>query len=261
VTFPQGTERYRADEDPVVARGLEFSEGDLSTEARGAVVDVMQDAPGRAEDSAFLETLDGTGFAEQLVDDVLSSADVDAAVLEEWRIGEAIAQAELEANRSCLFPWNARRDLKNPRASQAGAELVGFHSRPGTTACFGFGEVKTSSEDRYPPSVTTDLRRQVATIRDDAVVRHNLIRYLTARARAASWKPVFQEAWSALNQDRGNFAIFGVLVRDVGPDARDLRGMAEDFASTIHAPTSLELRALYVPSGCIGALIDEDAGS
>jgi len=80
---------------------------------------------------------------------------------ETWRVGEAVAHAELEANRGCSFPWSARRDAKNRRASAAGAEMVGFVRRPGDPARFAFGEVKTSSEKNAPPAVARDLRRQL----------------------------------------------------------------------------------------------------
>lgn len=248
--FPSGKESYNVDQAPVVARGVEFCDDGFDLGNQAGVQEVLLDQSGREEDAAFLSSLDGTGFDDQLVDDVLGSADVQDAV-EDWRVGEAIAQAELEANRFCRFPWNARRDLKNPRASLAGAELVGFHTRPGSTACFGFGEVKTSSQERYPPSVTTDLKRQMTALCDDPGVRHNLIRYLTSRASKADWLPVFQEAWAALNRDRKHFSVFGVLVRDVVSDARDLEGLARDLGPKGGGQTHIELRGLYFQAGQI----------
>jgi hypothetical protein len=253
MAFLTGHEHYNIDSDPVVARGIGYGSDNLDEASRKAVLDALWDRPGQEEDAEVLASLEGTGFNANLMQQVITSADVQDSV-EEWRVGEAVGQAELEANRGCSFPWNARRDLKNPRASQAGAELVGFHTRPGGTQCFGFGEVKTSSEQRYPPSVTTDLRRQIAALRDVPTVRHNLIRYLVPRMRNAPWRGAFEQSWLAYNRDQRDFAVFGVLVRDVDPDAGDLRGMATDFATSTTAPTTLELRAVYVPDGTLATM-------
>ena len=73
-------------------------------------------------------------------------------VPEDWRVGEALAQAFLAAHRNCTFPWPASRDLRNPVSSPAGTDLVGFvdFDRGGL---FAFGEVKTSTQQQWPPSL------------------------------------------------------------------------------------------------------------
>jgi hypothetical protein len=259
MTFPPGTECYNADRGTIRARGHRWQPAELTTAARSAVADSLFDRPGMAEDREFLLSLGATGFAAQRVDEVLGAADVQQAV-EQWRVGEAVAQAELEAHRSCSFPWNIRRDLKNPRASHAGAELVGFHRRAGGGQCFAFGEVKTSSQIHSPPSVNTDLRRQLRALHGDRRVVDNLVRYLAPRARAASWRDDFKQAWQAFCTDRRDYAIFGVLVRDTEPpDPRDLSGMATDLSVQAPPPPSVELRALYFPAGRIRGLADAEA--
>jgi hypothetical protein len=251
--FPPGIESYNADSAPVKARGLRWEDDDLDTAAEEAVAEVLFDRAGMAEDREYLQSLGGTRFADERIEEVLGSADVQAST-EKWRIGEAVAQAELETSCSCSFPWNVRRDLKNPRASHAGAELVGFRRRPGGSTSFAFGEVKTSSHEQRPPSVTTDLRRQLRGLNGKPEVVNNLVRYLTPRARGAQWEGAFQAAWASFCTDRGDLAIFGVLVRDVEPQRADLAGMASDLAAEIQAPTTLQLRALYVPDGRIETL-------
>lgn len=247
--FPPGNEIYNVDCEPVRARGQQFDEDALADGAAEAVADVIHDPTGETEDRNFLASIEGSGFDDERIDEVLESADVEEE-LERWRAGEAIAQAELEANRECAFPWSARRDLKNPAASPAGAELVGFQARPdGLT--FAFGEVKTSISQQYPPSVTTDLRRQLSELRDDPAVVANLVRYLTPRARGATWEGEFRTAFAAYSASRDHYSIFGVLVREVAPDERDLKGMAEDFAPGTKEPKTLELRAMYFPTDSV----------
>jgi hypothetical protein len=244
--FPPGDECYAADAGAVRARGLKWPSEALGNDAGAAVGDALWDRPGMDEDREFLLSLGATGFAAERIQEVLGSNIVQDSV-ETWRVGEAVAQVELEANRDCSFPWNVRRDLKNPRASHAGAELVGFHQRPSGSTCFAFGEVKTSSHEQRPPSVTTDLRRQMRALRGTTNTVNNLVRYLTPRARGVSWQAQFVSAWQTFCLDRRDYAIFGVLVRDVTPDRRDIAGMASDLAEELIAPTTLELRALYLP--------------
>jgi hypothetical protein len=71
-------------------------------------------------------------------------------VPEEWRVGEALAEAYLVAHRTCKFPWPDGRDARKAGSSLPGADLVGFQQHGGTDR-FAFGEVKTSGEIRYPP--------------------------------------------------------------------------------------------------------------
>ena len=67
-----------------------------------------------------------------------------------WRVGESFAQCFLEDCWFAKFPYPTSRDLKNPNASLAGADLVGFYHKDGETA-FLFGETKTSHEEKHPP--------------------------------------------------------------------------------------------------------------
>ena len=71
----------------------------------------------------------------------------------DWQVGEAMAEAYLVDHRQCEFPWPSGRDLRNPEASPAGADLVGFH------VYMLQGE---------PPSIDTELDRHFESARKAA---------------------------------------------------------------------------------------------
>lgn len=115
-----------------------------------------------------------------------------------WRVGEALAEVYLIEHRQCEFPWPGGRDLKNPSASPAGTDLVGFY-RYNDEVRFAFGEVKTSNHSDSPPSVVTGrhgLSEQLSDLRDSTDIKGNLVRYLGHHATRASWRPTFEAAVS-----------------------------------------------------------------
>lgn len=56
---------------------------------------------------------------------------------------EALAEAYLEDQEGVVFPWNAKRDLRNPNASLSGADIVGIVGED-SESIFAFGECKKS---------------------------------------------------------------------------------------------------------------------
>lgn len=244
MTFPAGTEAYRADAPPITARGVQFS-GEELDDAANAVAQVLWDDEAKAELAELLASVASTEFAVDAIDDVLRS---DERTVEEWRAGEAVAQTHLEANVQCFFPWNSRRDLKNPSASPAGAELVGF-DRSHSPSRLAVGEVKTSEQEDRPPSVvygTHGLQQQLISTRDEEHVCQNLLRWLGMRALEASWEDEYRAAAARFLQASDDISLFGVLVRTVDPDPTDLKSTAEALAADTQAPTSVTLEALYV---------------
>ena len=122
---------------------------------------------------------------------------------------------------------------------------------------FAFGEVKTSQEAVWPPSVMTGrhgLHKQIEGLRDQKQVKDALVLYLSHRAVHAPWKIAFQAAFVAYMTDPADVALFGFLVRDVSPDHRDLSGRCATLAKNCPKATSIELFALYLPAGIISDL-------
>jgi hypothetical protein len=93
-------------------------------------------------------------------------------------------------------------------------------------------------------------------LRDASVRKHHLMKYLGYRARGTSWWPQYKSASGRLLASTDDIALFGVLVRDVPPDERDLAPIATELAKSCPAGTVLDLRAIYLPSAAIPRLAD-----
>lgn len=258
MTFPGGTEAYRVDSEPVRARGVSFDEDDLATSS-GELAQTLWDRDGKEELGELLSSLATTEFEQAGVEAILASDEVE---VEQWRVGEAAAQAHLEANVDCHFPWSSRRDLKNPLASSAGAELVGFDVA-GDLARLAIGEVKTSDQADAPPSVvygSAGLIGQLSEARDQEGIAKSLMRWLGFRALDAPWGQEYREAATRLLANPRDISLFGVLVRTVPPDPGDLQSVAATLAADTADPTSIVLEAMYVSAEWL-ADVYEAAGS
>ncbi|HTW90571.1 MAG TPA: hypothetical protein VMH22_02575 [bacterium] len=254
-TTPAGTEVYNADSPPVIARGASFSEPDLKAALSGFVSRILWDDAGTAQLQAILTSAVTTGFSDGSVKRVLGSR----AAPENWRVGEGLAEAFLVEHRACEFPWPSGRDLKNPAASPSGTDLVGFQKTDATANAhrFAFGEVKTSGQEAWPPSVMDGrhgLKRQLEALRDSTDVKDPLVKYLGHHANGKDWFPRYQSAVTRYLANPADFSLFGVLVRDVEPKREDLASRAQTLALGCPAETSVELRAMYLPRRSVSTL-------
>jgi len=166
-----------------------------------------------------------------------------------WQVGEAIAETILEKDHEVIFPWNTRRDERNPRSSLPGADLVGISVRP--DGCqFVFGEVKSSSDVKTPPSVVTGksgMTQQLERLINNDRLRLALIKWLFARVRGETDSP-FDEALAAFVLTRGeSVRVIGVLVRDTAPSEGDVSPRGRALGGRVSAPGSVELHAMYMP--------------
>ena len=144
-----GTQVYEAHHDPVQARGLAFTQVELETMLANEVRAIILDEEGKQEIAALLAGVVQTEFQNASLQEILNSD----RPMEPWRVGEAIAESYLIGHRKCDFPWPGGRDLKNPKCSPAGTDLVGFQTHDNTAVRFSFAEVKTSGDPNYPPSL------------------------------------------------------------------------------------------------------------
>ena len=119
--------------------------------------------------------------------------------------------------------------------------MVGFHQGQ-----FAFGEVKTSTEQKYPPQVTSKkgdgLNAQLKKLCNDYDGRWVLIQYLFHRMKD---KIEYQEACITYLKDNKNFYVFGVLVRDVEPKIDDWNYLKKYLK--VHGENKVSLIALYLP--------------
>ena len=247
-----GLEQYEANVPPVRAWGLSYTDQELDDALTAEVHDIVHDSAGKELLAEIIGGIEGTDFSDAGIKALLNAE----IAPEDWRVGEALAQAYLVVHRVCSFPWPGSRDLKNPVSSPAGTDLVGF-LQDGTQHKFAFGEVKTSTEEKWPPSLLYGrhgLKQQLEDLRDSTEHKDALVRYLGFHAPGAAWAQQFQEAFKVYVASKTNVAIFGILIRDVTPDAEDLSARAKSLAKGAPSDSKIELIAIYLPLGAIPKL-------
>ncbi|HWQ96232.1 MAG TPA: hypothetical protein VN368_02555 [Candidatus Methylomirabilis sp.] len=250
-----GAVKYTVCSVPIIGYGLSYTTSELDSALAGPVSKVVFDDEGTADLTSMLSGLHDTEFNWEAVKRVLEHY----RQPEVWRVGEALAESYLAHYRTCTFPWPDGRDERKSGSCLPGADLVGFQL-DGSTERFAFGEVKTSSEKFYPPGAMygrTGLKKQVEDLRDKVGIRDDLVKYLWHRAVNASWKDRFIIAFRRYNSDNTDVMLFGVLVRDVEPHEEDLRIRVSKLSEGCPHAMSIELLALYLPSGSIGLLSEK----
>jgi len=248
--LPIGTITYSLGTPPVTGKGVSWSWLELKTAVKGPLAAVVYDDTGIQALTSLLSELPDTGFTVTNVQATLTQS----GPTEGWRVGEALAECYLVHHRACNFPWPDGRDVRKIGSSLPGADLVGFHQK-GSDHQFALGEVKTSSDNQYPPGAcygTTGFKKQLEDLRDNIGIRDDLVRYLGHRAvNNAPWKQQFMEAAVRYFADKNDIQIFGLLVRDVDPHQDDLRTRVKYLAKGCPARMAIELLAIYLPKETI----------
>jgi len=229
--LPAGKAIYQETHNGMCIQGITYSEDDLNQSAQN-VANVCFDTRGQEDFENYMLSLSDTGFRP---------INVITPNIRDWNVGEGFAEAYLTAHFSCNFPWSNNRDLKNPDSSLSGADMVGFHQGQ-----FAFGEVKTSTEQKYPPQVTSKkgdgLNTQLKKLCHDHDIRWVLVHYLFHRVKD---RTEYQDASISYLKDKKNFYIFGVLVRDVEPNINDWNYLKKHLV--VHEQNRVSLVALYLP--------------
>lgn len=187
-----------------------------------------------------LSSINTTGFAKEELSAILATE----PKLEPSSVGETFAECYLEDYRDSRIPYPHRRDVKNPRSEPNGADIVGFSYAGGTTM-FLFGEVKTSEEDSYPPSVVTGRRGLYAQMNAIMLSKKNrriLIGWLLrkiAYTDYSDWLVAFR------HYKRDEFRAVGILIRSTKPNERDIESALDRIQTK--PSTFLDVLALYIP--------------
>ena len=250
--IPIGAECYKHGTYPCTGMGRSWDADELDAAINGQISALVFDDLGKADLQELLAGVPETSFEQEQLAQALAVPDD----IEDWRVGEAIAEAYLTEHRDCLFPWPDRRDERKSGSSLPGADLVGIH-RDKQGDHFVFGEVKTSGETKYPPGAVygrTGLKQQLEDLRDKVGIRNDLFKYLGHRAKNATWRDRFKTASKRFLNNTSDIQLFGVLVRDVEPNVDDVRVRVEKLGNGCPAGTQIELLALYLPTGAIGNL-------
>ncbi|MGC8771804.1 MAG: hypothetical protein ACP5Q5_11210 [Brevinematia bacterium] len=236
-------------------KGIHFDEKETHSLLNKGVKDKLTDSPQRTNLLNHLNTLlQDTGFqsSQSLLTDIqaLENPIID---VQNFRIGEALAEVVLEKKFQCRFSWNELRDARNPKANKTGADLVGFIEID-NEILFLFGEVKTSSEQKSPPQVMTNpdgIENQLKDLYDDQQKRRILISYIQNKIGLVNnnaFKNDFDSAIkSYYRQNGGKYLLYGVLVRDTQPNEIDVKQSFDKLKNEILEPIGLKLLAIYLP--------------
>ena len=250
-----GKECYHEKNGAIHGYGRKWSEDDLSTALYNEVASLVYDDAGNEHIKSILEKVVTTDFDKTELEKVLAISDS----IEDWQVGEAIAECYLTQHCNCLFPWPDGRDVRRPKSNLPGADLVGFIGKHEETR-FVFGEVKTSAQEKWPPQVccgrsgTHGLGAQVKDLCREESIKFQIFKYLGFRADTSDEQ--FQNATKHFLKDRNDVHIIGFLVRDVESNADDLKKPLEDISGICPSKTMVEFFALYLPNGKIKTLAE-----
>ena len=249
MTVGVGQTVYSEGRAPCFGIGLTWSGDDLDAAMNGPVSAVLFDDEGKADIEDILTSLAETEFRQKELRRVLS----EPADIQDWRVCEAIAETYLTDHSDCYFPWPVGRDERKRGSSLPGADLVGLRA-DAQGNCLAFGEVKSSSEAKYPPGIMygpKGLKQQLEDLRDNVSIRDDLFKYLGYRAKGAAWIERFKQAGKRYLNNKSDVQLYGFLVRDVEPHQDDVRVRVEKLGKDCPAGTRIQLLALYLPIGSI----------
>nr|WP_019364585.1 hypothetical protein [Pseudomonas luteola] len=215
---------------------------------QGSVAARLNDTEGSETLSEHLRGLSLTGMGLDALEAVLAA---EVPETRDWAVGEALAEAVLEASYHVVLPWNNERDKRNPFASLPGADIVGFQQQ-GDSYCLALGEVKCSSEAKWPPQVMSGrsggLTHQLDTLAHNLATIYQLLQWLLPRVKNTEHQVAFNTACARyFNSGRRDLALFGVLVRDQDVREEDLQARGRSLASRLQNPTRCHLISLYLP--------------
>ncbi|WP_419625702.1 hypothetical protein [Thiolapillus sp.] len=254
-----GAKCYNLGSSPSKGTGRSWNAEELDEAIEDQVAALVFDDQGKADILELLAGVAETSFEQEQLAQALAAPDD----IEDWRVGEAIAEAYLSEHRNCLFPWPDGRDERKSGSSLPGADLVGVQQDEHGDR-FVFGEVKTSGEAKYPPGAVygrTGLKQQLEDLRDKEGIRNDLFKYLGFRAKNSTWLDRFKAASKRYLNNTSDVQLFGVLVRDVEPNVDDVRVRVEKLGNGCPAGTQIELLALYLLGGAIADLAAQAGGS
>ena len=214
---------------------------------QGPVSARLNDSEGSIALSQHLRGLSLTGMGQDALQAVL---DAELPETRDWAAGEALAEVVLQEQHDVVLPWNNERDKRNPFASLPGADIVGFQ-RDGESHRLALGEVKCSSEDKWPPQVMTGrsgMIHQLETLAGNLGTLCQLLKWLLPRVKNTEYQAAFDSACRrSFESGNRDLALFGVLIRDQAASEMDLKNRGKALVKSVHAPTRCHLLALYLP--------------
>lgn len=250
--IPSGNLVYDFSEGNCSASGVSWTSFELDRAISEVADSILYDDPARAVVDSLMSRLRNTKFRQSRTNRIFGRT----MGLKSWRVGEAVGRQYLTVHSECLFPWPPEWDQSRPNASLAGPDLRGFHF-DGSSTCFAFGEVKTSSDREQPPRVmrgSDGLIAQLRELRSSKDYRDDQVLYLARRPNRAGWFKQLESALERYFEDDRDVRLFGCLIRDVEPSESDLHGAVAKLASGHPPSIVIELLAIYLPKSRIPRL-------
>jgi len=236
---------YNMKKEHTILDGWCFSsESDCSHYLKTRVKAKIEQANSTSLLQEYLVEMADTGFNT----DVLRMQVDNPPLPKDWEVGEAFAEVMLEDKFDVSFPWPTAWDKRTPNASLPGPDIPGFYNKEFPQ--FLFGEVKSSSEERFPPQVVNSgddcLCSQIKRLLAFEPRRQQLIGWLLVRTKdSPRWKPIFDHAMGLYAQ--GEACVCGVLVRGgISPTTDDLSAVQDEVTSCT-GTFKVILLAFYLP--------------
>ena len=240
---------YEKREQQVCWQGYNLSDNDaFDSFMTKDVAARLNDEEGSIEFESHLRSLSLTGFGKSSLEAVL---DADIQEERDWAVGEAFAEAWLSEEHKIIWPWNMERDKRNAHASLPGADLIGFVVN-GNESRLVLGEVKSSTEKKYPPQVMSGrsghIGHQIDNLANNLGTINQLLKWLCPRCKNTDFEAIYTDSLT-LYFNSGNKAVslFGVLIRDTKLNELDLKSRGKALCRSLSVPTTCCLLALNLP--------------
>ena len=248
MTAPKIQLIYEQRHSAVTVKGLEIADKEsFRLYLMGPVRERLEDTVHSRSFEDDLRGLVTTGMAADALTQVLSAT----VAHEDWQVGEALAECLVEDIEGAVWPWNAERDKRTPKASLPGADMIGFVRAEGRVFLL-LGETKTSSDEQSPPNVMngrSGMAQQLDRLAMEIRIHHSLLKWLHARCKGTEYWTLFQEAVQHYLSSGGKaLVLYGLLMRDTRPAEADLTRRAAGLAGKVALPTKVSLQAWYLPS-------------
>lgn len=247
MSMSKGNMEYLIENEKVVAFGISHSTQEMEDALKNEVYDKLFDVREHLE---IVQSLSDTGFDEAVIMERLFPSEDK----EDWEIGEAYAQVYAETNLNSNIPWGISRDIKKPKSSLPGADIVGIYKQT-DDMFFLFGEIKTSSHNEYPPSVMYGkhgLKKQLEDLCENKNITDKLVNYLAYRLKNSELWSLYRNAFfNYMQSDGKKVHILGILVRDVEPRVDDLSAQTKKLERFAVDGRTIELVGIYVPLASI----------
>ena len=115
MSVPAGQLVYTVERTPCSGVGVEWSSSDMDAAMEHRVPSVLFDWSGDSEIMTLLTDVAESEFGEDSLQRLLDQQDS----VEDWRVGEAVAEVYLSDHRQCFFPWPVSRDSRTRRFQSA----------------------------------------------------------------------------------------------------------------------------------------------